>query len=106
MNERGMAEIIPFPLRSRTGPAEHLERALVGLKAALAEQSAAVAAWRTQLEGLRLGLGALRRSLEDQNARLGTPKQGVAELHAQACRLQVWADGVLAVEAVSPDRCR
>ncbi|MBV9776947.1 MAG: hypothetical protein JO143_07855, partial [Acetobacteraceae bacterium] len=53
-----------------------------------------------------LGLGALRRSLEDQNARFGAPKQGVAELHAQACRLQVWADGVLAVEAVSPDRCR
>ena len=106
MTERGMAEIIPFPIQDRTRPAEHLERALARLKAALAEQNAAVAAWRAQLERLRLGLGALRRSLEDQNARLGTAKQGVAELHAQACRLQAWADGVLAVEAVSPDRCR
>jgi hypothetical protein len=106
MTERGMAEIIPFQIHNRTPPAEHLDRALTRLKAALAEQNAAVAAWRTQLERLRLGLGALRRSLEDQNARLGTGKQGVAELHAQACRLQAWADGVLAVEAVSPDGCR
>ena len=106
MTERGMAEIIPFPLQTRPRPADHLERALARLKAALAEQSVAVAAWRAQLEGLRLGLGALRRSLEDQNARLGVTKQGVADLHAQACRLQVWAEGVLSVEAVSPDRCR
>jgi len=101
-----MAEIIPFPAQNRAQSADRLDRALVRLNAALTEQSAAITAWHTQLERLRLGLGALRRSLEDQNARLGTAKQGVAELHAQACRLQVWADGVLAVEAVSPDRRR
>ncbi len=88
-----MAEIIPFPVRTLSG--EPLDRSLARLRAALAEQSAAVAAWRSQLERLRLGIGAVGRSLEDQNLRLGMTKQGIADLHAQARRLEAWADGVL-----------
>ncbi len=91
-----MAEIIPFPVPTRTSPGEHLENSLARLMAALAEQSAAIAAWQGQLERLRTGISALGGSLEDQEARLGVTGQGVAALHAQARRLEAWADGVLA----------
>ena len=90
-----MAKIIPFPVPARPLPSEHSDRSLTLLRAALAEQSAEVAAWRKQLERLRVGIGALGRALDDQNARLGLAKLGVAKLHAQAERLEAWADTVL-----------
>jgi chromosome segregation ATPase len=95
MTKRSTADIIPLSYQNRPPSREPLDRSLARLKTALAEQSAAIAAWRSQLERLRVGLGALGRSLDEHNARLGTAKQGVTELNAQARRLEAWADGVL-----------
>lgn len=96
MTEPSTAEIIPFPARrmEKVGR-ERLDRSLARLQAALAEQAVAVAAWRTELDRLRVGVGTLGRSFSDYNTRLGATKQGVDAVNAEARRLESWADGVL-----------
>jgi hypothetical protein len=96
MAETGTAEIIPFPTgRMEQVGRERLDRSLVRLQAALAEQAGAVADWRTQLDRLRVGVDALGRRFGDYDAQLGAAKQGVDAVNAEVRRLESWADGVL-----------
>jgi hypothetical protein len=93
------ADIIPFPTRSKPGdphPGDRLARALESLNTAMAEQKAAVAAWREALGALQASTGGLGESLQRYQTSLGTLGGNVNALHDRAVTLEQWADGVLA----------
>ncbi len=92
------ADIIPFPLRrmAENGQNDRLATALTALDIALAEQRAAVAAWReslTELRGVMGGLGARLADYQDSLTQLGTK---VDSLNSDARAMEDWADAVLA----------
>ncbi len=103
MSEQASATIIPFPrpkpAAEEADPAARLQRALVALDLAVAEQREAVAKWRQSLSDLRGSLQGLGQTMGDYNARLGTLADDVMGLNRQAHRMEAWADGVLAGEA-------
>ncbi len=90
------AEIIAFPARSPAPPVllpqERLARALASLNTALAEQSAAVAAWHRTLTDLKASAVGLGGSLELYRDSLASLGQGVSDLQTQAHALRNWAD--------------
>jgi hypothetical protein len=107
------AEIIPFPVRTELPPAdqpaapapdaqERLTRALATLDAALAEQRAAMAGWRASLDDLRKATTGLGLSMQRYHRTLGKLGSDVTELHAQAVRLERWADDAM----TQPDPAR
>lgn len=89
----GSAQILPFP--NRMEPQARLSRALAAMSAALDEQRIAMAAWRKATDELRDGVRQLDGSLRRFQGRLHEVRGGVAGLHAEATRLERWADGVL-----------
>ena len=99
MSEPPSAAIIPFPrpkaAEEANGPVR-LQRAFATLERALAEQRAAVAAWRESLGDLRGSVQGLSQSLGTYQARLDGLAEGVDGLNREARRLEAWADGVLA----------
>jgi chromosome segregation ATPase len=95
------AEIIRFPQRKtlENNGDERLANALTALDIAVAEQRAAVAAWReslTELRGVVSGLGAGLSNYQASLTRLGAQ---VAELNSDAKAMEDWADTVLASQA-------
>ncbi|MFL5286935.1 MAG: hypothetical protein ACJ8AW_39685, partial [Rhodopila sp.] len=103
------ATIIPFPVRppapspagspplaesasAEPTPADRLARALANLNAALAEQRAAVATWRSVMSDLKKSTAGLGDSLHRYNASLGALGDKVAGLNKQARELEEWAD--------------
>jgi hypothetical protein len=89
------AEIILFPMR-KTAENGRLATALTALDITLAEQRAAVAAWReslTELRAVMTGLGTGLTDYQDSLSRLGTQ---VASLNSDAHAMEDWADAVLA----------
>jgi ABC-type transporter Mla subunit MlaD len=98
------AAIIPF--RARTKPQapppaalpaseDRLVKALATLNAALADQRAAVAAWRDVLAELKTTTKGLDDSLQRYRSNLRSLGTSVSSLHAKARSLEQWADGVL-----------
>lgn len=97
--ERPMAEIIPFPTRSRPAqprPEDRLARALAGLNAAMEEQRAAVTAWRGALGELQTTTAGLGESLRRYNGSLASLGGDVSALQAKTRALETWADEALA----------
>jgi hypothetical protein len=95
------AIIIPFPARPKPeppAPEERLTRALASLNAALADQKAAVAAWRLVLGELKGTTTGLDDSLRRYHKTLRTLDDNVASLRAKARSLEQWADGVAAAD--------
>jgi hypothetical protein len=107
------AEVIPFPMRPTVQalpvqtpvvqaiellPHERLARALETLNAALAEQRAAIAAWRGALEELKTSAAGLGESLQRYRTSLGTLGDGVSALHTQTAVLRDWADQVASTQ--------
>ncbi len=95
---RPMADIIPFPVRAQppeAQPADRLARALESLNTAMAEQKAALAAWRGALVELQTTTSGLGESLQRYQTSLGTLSGNVNALHDKAVSLEQWADGVL-----------
>ncbi len=95
------ADIIPFPPRKTAEDSQNdrLTNALTALEVALAEQRAAVAAWRqslTELRGVVGGLGAGLSEYQNSLTRLGSQ---VESLNADARAMEDWADAALAPEA-------
>ena len=95
------ADIIPFPPRKTAEDSQNdrLTNALTALEVALAEQRAAVAAWRqslTELRGVVGGLGAGLSEYPNSLTRLGSQ---VESLNADARAMEDWADAALAPEA-------
>jgi len=95
------AEIIPFPQRNalENNDNDRLANALTALDIAVAEQRAAVSAWReslTELRGVVSGLGAGLTDYQASLARLGAQ---VAALNSDARAMEDWADTVLASQA-------
>jgi hypothetical protein len=91
------ASIIPFPARPKPAelaPQERLVRALASLNAALADQRAAVTAWREVLGELKTSTNGLQNSLKDYRTNLQTLGNSVSALGAKARALEEWADGV------------
>lgn len=91
------AQVIPFPRRAAAPPAslssqERLSRALEALNAAIAEQRAAVVAWRGALAQLKASAGGLGQSLETYRGSLQSLGKGVDALQTQAKLLRGWAD--------------
>src|ERR1700679_1558994 len=82
------ADIIPFPVRSRSAqPEDRLARALESLNAAMAEQKAALAAWRGALGALQASTGGLGDSLQRYHSSLGTLSGNVDALRDKAVAL-------------------
>jgi hypothetical protein len=101
MHAARTADIIPFPPRKmmENGQNDRLTTALTALDIALAEQRAAVAAWReslTELRGVMSGLGAGLADYQDSLTRLGTK---VETLNSDARATEDWANAVLAPRA-------
>ena len=97
MHAARTAEIIPFPPRkvAENHQNDRLINAVTALDIALAEQRAAVAAWRESLTELREVMSALGVGLadcQDSLARLGSR---VATLNSDAQAMENWADAVL-----------
>ena len=98
------ATIIPFPVRKRAAPVpgvpaaadDRLARALANLNAALAEQRAAVTAWRSVMGELKASTSGLQDSLQRYSANLGTLGESVSTLRDRARSLEHWADGAMA----------
>lgn len=95
------ADIIPFPQRNalENNGNDRLANALTALDIAVAEQRAAVAAWReslTELRGVVNGLGAGLSNYQASLNRLGAQ---VADLNSDAKAMEDWADTVLASKA-------
>jgi hypothetical protein len=94
------ADIIPFPARPipaeptpvEPTPEARLARALASLNAALADQRAAVAAWREVLAELKATTIGLQGSLQRYRANLLTLGDSVSALHTKAQSLEQWAD--------------
>ncbi len=103
------AEVILFPTRSSvpapTGTAEQrLTRALASLDAALSEQRSAMAGWRESLDHLRKATTGLGLSMQRYQRTLGKLGADVSDLHAQALRLERWADDTLAKSGATAPR--
>lgn len=95
------ADIIAFPTRktAKNSQKDPLATAMTTLDIALAEQRAAVAAWRqslTELRGVVVGLGTSLTDYHENLAKLGTQ---VTSLHNDARAMEDWAEAVLASEA-------
>jgi hypothetical protein len=97
------ATIIPFPPRQAAHPPEggqeRLRRALLKLDAAVATQRDAVAAWRGALADLGTVMSGLGESVQRYRGSLDMLDSRVANLHAEAVRLERTADAALAVKA-------
>jgi hypothetical protein len=98
MHAARTAEIIPFPHRktAENGSNDRMTIALTALDIAIAEQRAAVAAWReslTELRGVMSGLGAGLADYQDSLSCLGSR---VATLNSDTQAMENWADAVLA----------
>jgi hypothetical protein len=97
------AKIIPFPLRQAAHPPEggqeRLRRALLTLDAAVVAQRDAVAAWRGALADLGTVMSGLGDSVKRYRSSLDRLDGHVANLHAEAVRLERTADAALAVKA-------
>ena len=92
------AQIIRFPARK---PAEFLENgrlthALTNLDIALAEQKAAIAAWRQSLTELRGVVTGLGRGLTEYQASLRRLDSDVTTLNSDARAMEAWADAAIA----------
>ncbi len=99
------AQIIPFPQRSPAASQEgqeRLRRALAGLESAVAEQSAAIAAWRSSLAELGTVVSGLNNSLQRYRGSLDTLDTRVSALHGQAVQLEGIADAALQSSQGSP----
>ena len=98
------AQIIRFPARKASESAENerLTKALTALDVALAEQRAAVAAWRQSLTELRGVVAGLGEGLMEYHAGLGRLESDVTSLNSDARAMEAWADAVLA-SGVAPD---
>lgn len=92
------ATIIPFPRQPAAAgetPHQRLVRALAVLSEAQTAQREAIAQWRTALSDLRGSAASLGQSLDAYTASLHLLSGGVGHVHAEARRLEAWADGVL-----------
>ncbi len=92
------ADIIPFPSRKSAENSEkdRLATALAALDIAIAEQRAAVQAWRQSLTELRGAVGGLGAGLTEYHMSLGRLGSQVASLHNDAKAMESWADAALA----------
>ncbi|MEI7710797.1 MAG: hypothetical protein WCI94_05150 [Rhodospirillales bacterium] len=92
------ADIIPFPPRkpAENSETDRLATALTALDIALAEQRAAIQAWRQSLTELRGVVGGLGAGLTDYHASLGRLGSQVASLNSDAKAMENWADAALA----------
>lgn len=99
------ARVILFPTRSVAPPPpppqagtaqQRLTKALASLDAALAEQRTAMVGWRESLDHLRKATTGLGLSMQRYQRTLGKLGADVSDLHAQAVRLERWADDALA----------
>lgn len=114
MSDEASAEIIPFRPRKPAvtippalgsggtlqseAPNEaqvRLVRALQSLDAALAEQRAAVSAWRGALGQLRTTVHGLSKSVQSYRGSLETLDAKVTSLRGEAQRLEQWADDAI-----------
>jgi uncharacterized coiled-coil protein SlyX len=102
------AIILPFRPRPKnvapnimphSAPEDRLARAVAGLSQALAEQRAAVTAWRDALGTLKTSTAGLQKSLTRYQGKLQTLSDSVATLRTQAQSLGEWADNVTAPKA-------
>lgn len=97
--ERPTATVIPFPVRDKPAeatPEDRLTRALASLNAAMSDQRAAVAAWRSVLGELKATTSGLDESLHRYRANLRALGTSVSSLHAKAKSLEEWADAAVA----------
>lgn len=89
----GLAQIIPFPPRSRPAvSSDRLATALTDLAASLAAQRQAVAAWRSALTDLGFEIRANETSLLRHLGSLGVLHEGIARLHENARMLESWGN--------------
>jgi hypothetical protein len=107
MSEFSGAQIIPFPTRELppdavtripTEPSQaeaRLNRALNGLKNALAAQRAAMSAWKSALGDLQTVTGRLGANLRNHNDGVRRLDEGVKALRTEAVKLEGWADDAL-----------
>jgi ABC-type transporter Mla subunit MlaD len=101
------ATVIPFPQRQAATPTtrripliaapprseqERLSRALESLNAALAEQRAALKAWRGAMSELKASTTALEDGLQRYRGNLRSLSNSVTTLHQKARSLESWAD--------------
>ena len=89
------AAIIPFPMPAKAEvprPEDRLSRALQALNDALAEQQAALTAWRSALGDLKTSTASLDGSLQRYRNNLGSLSTSVSSLQTQARALEQWAD--------------
>nr|WP_294516136.1 hypothetical protein [uncultured Rhodopila sp.] len=100
------ATIIRFPARKPAAAApaatpidDRLTVSLTNLTAALAEQRAAVSAWRTVLGELKTTTAGLHDSLRTYNASLDALGNGVAAVRDRARALEQWADDMAAAHS-------
>ena len=102
---KASAQIIPFPAKAAApgkadpraqDPQERLTRALASLDSALSEQRAAMSGWRESLDHLRKATTGLGLSMQRYHRTLGKLGADVSDLHAEALRLERWADDTLA----------
>ena len=99
------ADIIPFPGSRQTAAAvpiavpmgenERLNHALAALAGALADQSAALSAWRSALSDLHDSAAALGQTMGSYRDRLDQAGSSAAALRSEARRLARWADKAL-----------
>lgn len=91
---RPPAVVIPFPARRRAAldPQVRLAHALESLEAALANQRAAIAAWRGVLKDLKSTTANLDASLQRYRSSLRSLGGSVSELQAKARALEDWAE--------------
>jgi len=74
---------------------ERLSHALESLNAALAEQRAALKAWRGAMSELKASTTALEDSLQRYRGNLRSLGSSVSALHHKARSLEAWADGAM-----------
>ena len=88
------AVVIPFPAARKAAPDPQmrLARALESLEAALANQRAAIAAWRDVLKDLKSTTANLDASLQGYRNSLRSLGGSVSALQAKARTLEEWAD--------------
>jgi hypothetical protein len=107
------AEILPFPVRAAPKPAvapnpgltpeqARLAKALDALNAALADQRAALAAWRGVLGELKASTAGLESSLHRYRGSLASLGTSVSSLREKARALETWADKAIAGQ--EPDK--
>jgi len=111
MSERPSATIIAFP-RMKGAPVQQPTsfdprarplQTLAALERALAEQRAAILAWRQSLGALRGSLLRLGQSLDLCRDRLAGMADRMDRLGRNAPRPEAWADGVLAHDRATGD---